>query len=332
QWWCDLGVAQGNLQHIEEAAEAWQRARDAEPNNPVFTGYLCVAKEKLGARAMAAEDYRRAAQLYGEEVALDDSRAGAWYRLSLALRGAGRLEEAVDAMQNAASLDKESAELQKALDQFSRQIQAFGKGDLIADALLMKAECLMKLTEYAKASDAYKQSRAHPPESKNRQANGLLQAARAAAQQQMWDESIKLAKMAQIQFPDSPYQAELLYELGYARQNKGELDEAYRLYEQATDATEAEVGARARLMMGEIKFEQGHHREAIVEFFAVFRGYRGAGESYHPWKAQAAFETGRCFEALKDVGSAKKYYQETLDSFPETQAAGFAKQRLVVLK
>ena len=97
--------------------------------------------------------------------------------------------------------------------------------------------------------------------------------------------------------------------------------------------TGREVGARARLMLGEIKFQRGDHTAAIRDFFKVFRtDYPDAPESFNRWKAQAEYEAARCFEVLKKSDQAVKYYQEVVDHYPKSQVAPLARKRVEALK
>ncbi|MDH3718818.1 MAG: tetratricopeptide repeat protein, partial [Planctomycetota bacterium] len=182
------------------------------------------------------------------------------------------------------------------------------------------------------AFDAYNELQKHPPQSKDFQLLALLHAGQAASQLEQWDAGLQLLAKARDTFPDSARKPDILYEIAWAKQNKKQLDEALALYEEVSGMTQREVGARARLMMGEIKFEKGEHKQAIVDFFKVFKGYKGAPESYNRWKAQAMYEAARCFEVLENVKFARKYYQQLLTDYPDNQLAALAKQRLAELK
>ncbi len=135
------------------------------------------------------------------------------------------------------------------------------------------------------------------------------------------------------QFPDSPYLPELRYESAWALQNMGQADEALKRYEQVVDATDREISARARFMIGEILFEKREYKEAVRSFFKVAYGYGypDSPEGLHVWQANAAYEAARCFEVLKMTDQARKSYQEVLNKYPNSDKVPLAKTRLEAL-
>ena len=134
-------------------------------------------------------------------------------------------------------------------------------------------------------------------------------------------------------FPDNPYTAEILYEQGWALQNLGKTDEAFKQFEEAAGQSDGLAGARARFMMGEILFEKKEYKEAVRNFFKVAYGfgYPQAPEAIQKWQANSAYEAGRCFEVLKMTAQAKKSYQEVVDKYPNSDKAQLAKARLAEL-
>jgi len=220
-----------------------------------------------------------------------------------------------------------------ARQEFAEQLEDFPQGELAADARFMEGECLMKLDKFEDAAKVYEAVLANPPKSADFQALATLHAAQAAGQLKKWDQALKLAQQGIEKFPDSSHKPEMLYEQAWALQNQGKLDEAAKIYAEVTGMTGGEVGARARLMIGEIKFEQGDHNAAFRDFFKVFRtDYRDAPESYNPWKAQALYEAARCLEVLKKPDQALKYYEELVSTYPKSQVTPLAAKRVAALK
>ncbi|MFO0898177.1 MAG: tetratricopeptide repeat protein [Pirellulales bacterium] len=206
---------------------------------------------------------------------------------------------------------------------FKRQLEAKPSGELAADGRFMQAECLFKAGEFEPALAAYKQAAGTQTSNKEFGALALLHAGQAAAQLKQWDEAGKLLETLGDRHADSAYLPEAWYELGWVRQNQERPDEALPLYEKAAEATNREVGARARFMMGEIYFAKKDHKEAVRQFFKAAYGYNAPR-----WQADATFEAARCFEVLENVPQAKKSYQELLEKFPQSDKAAAAKQRL----
>jgi TolA-binding protein len=207
---------------------------------------------------------------------------------------------------------------------FAYQRGAFPSGPLADDAALMEAECVFKQGKYADALAAYE--KLPPPKRTETSVLCGLHAGQALAQLGKWDRSLERLEQAAKIDAASPYQPEILYETGWAKQNLGESDEAVKLYEQVTTLTDGEAAARARFMIGEIQFEQKHHESALKSFFEVAYGY-----SFPQWQAAAQYEAGRCFEVLGKKDQARQSYQEVVDKYPSSTQVGLARQRLAAL-
>jgi tetratricopeptide (TPR) repeat protein len=137
---------------------------------------------------------------------------------------------------------------------------------------------------------------------------------------------------------------EALYELGWARQNAGQADEALKDYEAAAAGSRDHVGARARFMMGELLFEQKKHDDALREFQRAMFGYGGdqAPAETKNWQAKSGYEAGRCAEvqvaAAKDaaakqklIADARRFYTFVAEKHASHELAGEAKKRLEAL-
>ena len=116
-------------------------------------------------------------------------------------------------------------------------------------------------------------------------------------------------------------------------QHLGRLDEARGRFAAIADGPPTDLAARARLMEGEVLFEQGDHRAAIKAFFKVAYGFGGAEAptAFHPWQAQATFEAARCFEVLGQREQARGLYGELIECYPEAEQVPAARQRLAAL-
>ena len=230
-----------------------------------------------------------------------------------------------------------------ALSYFREQAQKFPAGSLVPDSLFMQAECQFKLENHKDALPAFKASINSPPSSPQMQALAYLHGGQSAAQLDQWEDSIRLLDVIPERYSDSAYVAEALYERGWAKQNLKRLDDAIADFEQAAKSR-ADVGARARFMIGEIQFERKQHDEAIKSFLRVMYGYGGeqAPAAVKNWQGSAGFEAGRCAEVqiqnaqdsqqkLKLIQDAKTYYSFVAEKHPNHKLAVQAKDRLAAL-
>jgi TolA-binding protein len=208
-------------------------------------------------------------------------------------------------------------------------------GPLAADAQAMRGEELFLAGSLAEASAAFKLALADPRRLPSESLRGLafVRAAECAATQERWADSLAVADQFIAAEPDSPQAPQARYAAAWARQNLGRLDEALAGYRGLADAGRTELAARARLMEGEVLFEQGQHKEAIKAFFKAAYGFgeQQAPAAFHPWQAQATFEAARCFEVLAQQDKARKLYAELVERYPESQQTPAARKRLDAL-
>ncbi len=80
-------------------------------------------------------------------------------------------------------------------------------------------------------------------------------------------------------------------------------------------------------MIGEIQFQQKKYADAVTSFYTVLSNY-----PYPQWQADAAFESGKCFEALKKRSQAIKLYQQIVEKFPQSDKVAAAKSRIEALE
>ncbi|MFM7107767.1 MAG: tetratricopeptide repeat protein, partial [Planctomycetaceae bacterium] len=161
----------------------------------------------------------------------------------------------------------------------------------------------------------------------------VVRAAEAAARRDEWERSLEIAERFLKDAADSPQAPQVRYAAAWARQNLGKLDEALVGYRAVADGGRTEVAARARLMEGEVLFEQGNHKEAIKAFFKTAYGFgeTSAPRPYHAWQAQATYEAARCFEVLRQPDQARKLYAELVDRYPDSEHVTAARRRLAAL-
>lgn len=231
----------------------------------------------------------------------------------------------------------------EALKQFSDQVANFGSGPLAADGLFMKAECMFRMENFKDAFPAYQAAAKTKASSSTIEVLTLLHGGQSASQIKQWADAIALLEQVPKRFAETPLLAEAHYELGWARQNAGQTEDALKEYEVAATKSRDHVGARSRFMIGEIYFSQKQHNEAIREFQRGMFGYGGeqASADTKNWQAKSGYEAGRCAEVQitaadaaakpKLIADAKRFYTFVVEKHPQHELAAEAKKRLDVL-
>jgi TolA-binding protein len=273
------------------------------------------------------KDYAAAKQAYGKARAAKPS---------------GELAE--KAVYKLAWAEYQTSNYDKAQQYFAEQGKAFPRGALAADARFMQAECLFRQEKYAEAVEAYQAALQSKPSSPTAVAMLLLHAGQAAAQLKKWENSAALLTQLTVSQPDSPLSAEANYELGWAKQNLNQADEALEYYDVAATKSKGNVGARARFMRGELFFAAKKYDEASKEFQRAMYGYGGdeASADVKNWQAKSGYEAGRCAEVQittardaaakqKLIADAERYYRFVVDRHPEHELAEISKKRLTAL-
>src|SRR5260370_18732409 len=104
QGWTDKGNAAAQERDYERAAEAFQRAVDADPNNARARYNLALAQQFLGDSEAAIAGYRRA-------IDLDPQLIDAYTNLGNLYSEIGMNEEALETFQQALEFDPDNDEL-----------------------------------------------------------------------------------------------------------------------------------------------------------------------------------------------------------------------------
>jgi cellulose synthase operon protein C len=232
---------------------------------------------------------------------------------------------AAEAQYHVGEFAYQSGDLKSAAASYHAAWQRAGQTELGQKAAFLEGESLLKQKNFTAALAAYEQVK-NPP-GQDFEAILLLHAGQAAAQLAKWDKSLELLTKCIEQFPDAPALPEALCEQAWAKQNLGKLDEATVLYEKVLAKTDCEAAARAQFLIGTIQFQQKNYTKAIKSFSIVIDGY-----SYPQWQSEAAYEAGRCFEALNKKEQAVKQYRELVEKYPGSEKVSSAKQRIEELR
>ncbi len=286
------------------------------------SGYAADAWMEIGEARWAKSEWPQAAEAYQAALAAAGTAAD-----KAVLR-----EQARHKLGWTFVMRKEHA---RAAEAFTAQLAESPKGPLAADAQAMLGESLLALDKPAEAAKAFQAAVASADSlsSADMKAAAFVRAAEAAGRAGQWQESLTIAERFLKMEPSSPRADEARYAAAWARQNLGTLDAALAGYRAIADAGRTELAARARLMEGEVLFEQGHHKDAVKSFFKVAYGFgeRQAPPSFHPWQAQATYEAARCFEVLEKPDQARTLYAELVDRYPQSEHVAAARKRLAAL-
>ncbi|MBS0210977.1 MAG: tetratricopeptide repeat protein [Planctomycetes bacterium] len=297
--WNELAWAAKNAGREKDSLDAFQQLVKKFPDSPLFAEAQC----QLADHYYQAEEFSRAAEAYAS---------------ALTRAGESSLTESI--LHRLGWSYFRQGDYEKARATFQKQRQQFAKGDLSADAAFMEAETFFKQDQFEQALALY--AKVQEPKAPGMKVLSLLHTGQAAAKLKQWKQSLQSVQAGLALDPRGPYAPELLYEQAVAEQSLDKPADALKHFEEVTELTGDEVAARARFMMGEIHFERREHQQAIKNYFRVL--------TYDSprWQAAAHYETGRCFEVLKQPDQARRSYRELVEKFPNSEQAKLAQDRL----
>ncbi len=152
----------------------------------------------------------------------------------------------------------------------------------------------------------------------------------AAGELGKWQQAVELAGQSLREFPNNEWTREARCELGVALLETGQLDDAERELRATLATAKAPLTLRAELALGRVQLARQHTDEAVRTFFKVAYGHGGpkAPASYHHWQAEAIYAAAQALEGDVRAESAKKLYQELIDTYPASPRAAIARQSL----
>jgi TolA-binding protein len=311
-------LATGDPAARASASESFERLIDRHPRSPrVADAWL-----ELGELAFDEERYDDATAAYAAAI----GAAGP--------DGGGLVEQARHKLGWVHAIRGDHP---AAVEAFAAQVAAAPAGPWAADGQALLGQALFATGRIAEARQALDAALADPTRLSSDGLRGaaLLCASEVAAREDRWEESLACAERCVALLPGGAEAgtgtaAQARYAAAWARQNLGQLDAALAGFRGLADATTTPLAARARLMEGEVLFEQGRHEDAIRTFFKVAYA-TGDGPEYRPWQAQAIYEAARCFEVLRQTDQARGLYAELVAKHPESPQVGAARKRLAAL-
>jgi TolA-binding protein len=349
------GLCLVGLKRYSDAVKAFRRVLADQPSFAAADRVafeMGVAQLLDGQRADAQKTFEMVVSRYPQS-----SRAAeAWFEIGEARFETENWDDAAEAYAKAIAAAQDAADPARLLEQsrhkrgwafsrkkdyvaaaaaFADQVRHHPSGPLVADGQVMLGESLFQAGDHAQAMRPLTAALMDPAKLSSDDLRGLalIRAGECAARERDWAKSLALSEQFLRGQPDSPYASQARYAAAWARQNLGQLDQAIAAYRALADAGQTEIAARARLMEGEVLFEQGNHKDAIKAFFKVAYGFgdQQSPPAIHPWQAQATYEAARCFEALGEKVQATKLYTELVSRYPDSAQTPAAGKRLAAL-
>ncbi len=351
------------------AAEHLRRIREEVPDYPDTARVLyelAWSLREAGEDAAAATEFAALIRRYPDDPMVAEAayflghrayRQGDWgeaaERFAISAEQEGDEELAEKSLYRLGWSRFKSEEFEAAAEAFRRQAEAFPKGELLLDAWMMIGECEFKRERFAEAIEAFGRGREILQDADDTARSIrddadrrireliLLHGGQSAAQLERFEEAIGWYDELRQRFPATAYLPQVFYATGYAYQQLGDEDRALQFYGEVAGNYRSEIAARARFMMGEIRFGKEEFDRAIPEFQRVMFGFGAdeAPEAIKNWQAKSGFEAGRCSEALmRNARSdsarrrarelAETFYEYVLDKHPGHELAGKSRERI----
>ena len=203
------------------------------------------------------------------------------------------------------------------------------KGDELGHVRYLTGEAYILQKEWSKAVEELKVFRDTEP---YRRMPGitdraLLRLARAYEQTGNWGEVRRALETLASYYPRSPWIHEARFGVAWARENAKEYNYAMPGYADLTTKTATGVAARAQIRIGHCQMAQKKFPEAAKAFLVVPYTY-----NYPEYSAQAWYESGRAYIAMKQPAEAEKSWKQVVKDYPKSKWAEEAKKQLSTIK
>lgn len=153
-----------------------------------------------------------------------------------------------------------------------------------------------------------------------------LRLAQTLCHEKKWNEAYDVASKIESQYPGFEEQFEADYVTGRCLANRADFDgarEAYGKVIRSARGEKTETAAKAQLMIAESYFHQENYEAALREFLRLEILY-----AYPELQSAALMQAAKCHELLGEVPQATELYQRLVKSYPETEFAAAAANRL----
>jgi len=218
--------------------------------------------------------------------------------------------------------------LKGALTQFDA-VASNPKSQLLGWAHYRAGEGLIQNQQYADAIKRLIIFRDHP--SWNNVAGltdrGLLRLGYAYSVGKSWDESRTAYERLVNQYPNSVWNDDARYGIGWALQQQKNYDGAANAYSIVAARTATDLAAKAQLQIGLCRMEQKRYLDAANAFLVIPTTY-----DYPELRAAALLEAGKAYVELNQREQANRQFERLLREFPDTPWADAAKEKLGLAK
>ncbi len=247
----------------------------------------------------------------------------------------------------------------RAIEEFEKLPEAFPNSRLAAEGVYYTGLCWEEKQDLAKAADSYQKLVDRYPysdrikdavkrefEIANQFASGEKMKLLGIPVLSGQDKAIELYKHVVKNAPFGTYGDQAQFQIGEVYKNMGEYEESQKAYQQVVDEypgsgllTKAryEIAAVAMEASKKSQYNEQYAERAIEQFedfkknFPQDQQAMEADESIRVLRAKKAeqnFEVGAFYERQKKLSSAKVYYSEVTQKYPDTPAAEDARKRL----
>lgn len=254
----------------------------------------------------------------------------------------------------------DAANYKQAVDEFNKLIKTFPQSKWAAEAQFHIGVCYEKMNDIGKASEAFRNMIDRYPYSER--LNDAVEHQFELAEAMLDGKKSKFLGMAIVPAQDTaaelyqhivqsapygPYGAVAQYRLGDAHTALGNFDEAQRAYQAVIDEyPNSEYAPKAKYKIAETSYKaatkEAHRGEKTDEALQNYEGFKKAfpqsGLQYEAdeaiqalreKKARQIFTTADFYDRRGRLKSARMYYDDVVQSFPETTAAKEAQERLI---
>jgi len=153
-----------------------------------------------------------------------------------------------------------------------------------------------------------------------------LRLAQALAHQKKWSDALAVASEIEVKYPGFAEQHEVDYVIGRCLASRADFQaarDAYRKVIRSPGGAKTETAANAQLMIAESFFHQEDYETALREYLRLEILY-----DYPELQAAALLQAAKCRELLGQRPRAVELYERLLETYPQTDFATEAAERL----
>ncbi len=213
-------------------------------------------------------------------------------------------------------------EHEELLATFKRFHARYAKSDHFPELAYLAAKTLLDQDKVTSAGKLFQRISESFPESREAPL-AMLGHGESELEDRHFDVALKVFTAFRERYPDHDATYRAHFGEGWAHENLGALDKAIDAYSLAAAGNSTPTAARAQFQVGQCLVARKQFRKAILEFLKVEASF-----AYEEWTSKAVLQVAGCFEELKDPENAGKYYRNVVKSYPKSDEAKLARERL----